>query len=197
MKAGVFWDGRERDAIGTHDHLPALHGCDLARGHQEAFRNHKHLVLLDPKLIQHIRNLDGRFDLFFSAGETYPRGEVLHNVSPIIGFVDETYYWAYVVEYFSPWVSLASTKEEVEPAVEVANVLDELGVEENEVLMVPESFLVPSCQIAAVECRQMVVRADCIAFTAIPKHASFHVQTVEIALSTLEAAVTGASTARV
>ena len=111
--------------------------------------------------------------------------------------VDETYYWAYVVEYFSPWVSLASTKEEVEPAVEVANVLDEFGVEENEVLMVPESFLVPSCQVAAVECRQMVVRADCIAFTAIPKHASFHVQTVEIALSTLEAAVTGASTARV
>ena len=108
--------------------------------------------------------------------------------------VDETYYWAHVVEYFSPWVSLASTKEEVEPAVEVANVLDELGVEENEVLMVPESFLVPSCQVAAVECRQMVVRADCIAFTAIPQHASFHVQTVEIALSTLEAAVTGAST---
>jgi len=108
--------------------------------------------------------------------------------------VDETYYWAYVVEYFSPWVSLVSTEEEVEPAVKVANVLDELGIEENEVLTVPESFWVPSCQIAAVECEQMIVRADCIAFTAIPKHASFHVQTVEIALSTLEAAVTGAST---
>ena len=111
--------------------------------------------------------------------------------------VDKTYYWAYVVEYFSPWVSLASTKEEVEPAVEVANVLDELGVEENEVLMVPESFWVPSCQIAAVECGQMIVRADCIAFTAIPKHASFHVQTVEIPLGTLETAATGASTAHV
>jgi len=111
--------------------------------------------------------------------------------------VDETYYWAHVVEYFSPWVSLASTKKEVEPAVEVANVLDEFGVEENEVLMVPESFWVPSCLVAAVECCQMIVRADCIAFTAIPKHASFHVQTVEIALSTLEAAATGASTAHV
>ena len=111
--------------------------------------------------------------------------------------VDETYYWAYVVEYFSPWVSLVSTEEEVEPAVKVANVLDELGIEENEVLTVPESFWVPSCQIAAVECGQMIVRADSIAFTAIPKHASFHVQTVEIALSTLEAATTGASTAHV
>jgi hypothetical protein len=108
--------------------------------------------------------------------------------------VDETYYWAYVVEYFSPWVSLVSTEAEVEPAVKVANVLDELGIEENEVLTVPESFRVPPCQIAAVECEQMIVRADCIAFTAIPKHASFHVQTVEIALGTLEAAVTGTST---
>jgi len=43
----------------------------------------------------------------------------------------------------------------------------------------------------------MIVRTDCIAFTAIPKHASFHVQTVEIALGTLEAAATGASTAHV
>ena len=111
--------------------------------------------------------------------------------------VDETYYWAYVVEYFSPWVSLVSTEEEVEPAVKVANVLNELGIEENEVLTVPEIFRVPSCQIAAVECGQMLVRQDSIAFTAIPKHASFHVQTVEIALSTLEAAATRASTAHV
>jgi hypothetical protein len=43
----------------------------------------------------------------------------------------------------------------------------------------------------------MVVRADCIAFTAIPKHASFHVQTVEIPLGTLEAATTRGSTAHV
>jgi len=43
----------------------------------------------------------------------------------------------------------------------------------------------------------MIVRADCIAFTAIPKHASFHVQTVEIPLGTLETAATGTSTAHV
>jgi len=109
----------------------------------------------------------------------------------------ETYYWAYVVEYFSPWVSLARTKEEVEPAVELADMLDEIGMEENEVLTVPEIFRVPSCQIAAVECRQMLVRQDSIAFTAIPRHASFHVRTVEIPLAMLEAAATGASTARV
>jgi sulfur carrier protein ThiS len=128
------------------------------------------------------------------AGMALRRIAVLREQKSLDPDIDETYYWAYVVEYFSPWVSLASTEEEVEPAVTVANVLDELGIEENEVITVPESLRVPSCQIAAVECEQMIVRADCIAFTAIPKHASFHVQTVEIALSTLEAAVTGAST---
>ena len=87
MKAGMSRDGRERDRILTNDYLPALHGCDLARGHPEAFRDRKHLILFDPELIQHIRNLEGWFDFFFSAGETYPRGKVLHNVSPVIRFV--------------------------------------------------------------------------------------------------------------
>ena len=87
MIAGMSRDGRERDRILTNDYLPALHGCDLARGHPEAFRDRKHLILFDPELIQHIRNLEGWFDFFFSAGETYPRGKVLHNVSPVIRFV--------------------------------------------------------------------------------------------------------------
>jgi hypothetical protein len=95
------------------------------------------------------------------AGIALRRIAVLREQKDLDPDVDETYYWAYVVEYFSPWVSLASTEEEVEPAVKAANVLDELGIEENEVLMVPESFRVPSCQVAAVECGQMIVRALC------------------------------------
>jgi hypothetical protein len=35
----------------------------------------------------------------------------------------------------------------------------------------------------------MLVREDSIAFTAIPKHTSFHVQTVEIPLAMLKAAL--------
>jgi hypothetical protein len=49
----------------------------------------------------------------------------------------------------------------------------------------------------AVECEQMIVGEDSIAFMAIPKHASFYVQTVEIPLTMLEAAATGASTTQV
>ena len=44
----------------------------------------------------------------------------------------------------------------------------------------------------------MIVRQDSIAFMAIPKHASYRVQTVEIPLAMLEAAAaTSASTTRV
>jgi hypothetical protein len=42
----------------------------------------------------------------------------------------------------------------------------------------------------AVECEQMIVREGSIAFMAIPKHASYYVQTVEIPLAVLEAAAT-------
>jgi hypothetical protein len=105
--------------------------------------------------------------------------------------MDEAYYWAYFAEYFSPWVNLASAEKEVDPAsLTFADMLDERRIAENEVLTVPESFQLPPSQITAVECEQMIVNEGSIAFTAIPKHASFHVQTVEIPLAMLEAAVT-------
>ena len=72
-----------------------------------------------------------------------------------------------------------------------------LPIEEKEIVCVPETFLVPPSQIAAVECAQMIVRKDSIVFMALPKHASFYVQTVEIPLAMLEAATTGASTTHV
>ncbi|MGA9055604.1 MAG: hypothetical protein WB763_03755 [Terriglobia bacterium] len=72
--------------------------------------------------------------------------------------------------------------------------LDEPAIEEKEKVWVPETFQVSPHQIAAVECEQMIVRDDSIAFMAILKHARFHVQTVEISLTMLEAAATSAST---
>jgi len=68
--------------------------------------------------------------------------------------------------------------------------LDELAIEEKEIACVPETFQLPPHQIAAVECEQMVVRLDSIVFMAIPKHASFYVQTVELPLAMIEAATT-------
>jgi hypothetical protein len=71
----------------------------------------------------------------------------------------------------------------------VGDMLDQLQIEEREVVHVPEIFQVPSSQIAAMECEKMVVREASIAFTAIPKHASFYVQTVEVPITVLEAAL--------
>ncbi len=39
----------------------------------------------------------------------------------------------------------------------------------------------------AVECEQMIVRSASVAFMAIPKHASFYVETAEIPLAVLKA----------
>ena len=112
--------------------------------------------------------------------------------------IDETYYWAYFAEYFSPWEDPAGSGKEVEGTrVTLEGMLDELPIEEKEIVSVRESFQVSLCQIAAVECEQMIVREDSIAFMAIPKHASFCVLTVEIPLTMLEAAATGASTTHV
>jgi hypothetical protein len=111
----------------------------------------------------------------------------------------ETYYWAYFVDcYFSPHADLSIDDMEAKGAsIPLGELLDELQIEDKEIICVPESFHVASNQIAAVECEQMIVYQNSIAFTAIPKHASFYVQTAEIPLAMLEAAATGASTTRV
>jgi hypothetical protein len=76
--------------------------------------------------------------------------------------IDETYYWAYFAEYFSPWTNLASAEGEIEAAsLAVANMLEELQIEGKEVVTVPENFQVPPTQTAAVECGQMIVRELC------------------------------------
>jgi hypothetical protein len=66
--------------------------------------------------------------------------------------------------------------------------LDDLLIEDKEIVYVPETFRVPPQLITRVECEQMVARLDSIVFTAIPKHASYYVQTVELPLAMLEAA---------
>jgi hypothetical protein len=105
--------------------------------------------------------------------------------------IDETSYWAYFVAcYFSPYAGLAIDDKEVEgKRIALGHMLDNFDIEEKEVVTAPECFQVPSSQIAAVECEKMIVREASIAFTAIPKHASFYVQTVEVPITVLEAAL--------
>jgi len=105
--------------------------------------------------------------------------------------IDQTSYWAYFVAcYFSAYAGLAIDDQEVEgTCIGLGDLLGNLQIEEREVVHVPEIFQVPSSQIAAVECEKMLVRTDSITFSAIPRHASFYVQTVEIPIAILEAAL--------
>jgi len=104
--------------------------------------------------------------------------------------IDETYYWAYFVDcYFDPWAESAEDVKESEgTSSAVGDMLDELKIEDKGVLSVPENFHVAPSQSAAVECEQMVVSADSISFTAIPRHASLRVATAEIPITMLETA---------
>ncbi len=113
--------------------------------------------------------------------------------------IDELHYWAYfVASYFSPYADLATEDKAAESAsVLLGDLLDELQIQDQELVCVPYSFQVPPAQVATVECGKMIVRDGSIAFTAIPQHASFHVQTVEIPITMLEAGrAISASTAR-
>ena len=104
--------------------------------------------------------------------------------------IDESYYWSHFVDcFFSPWSNLASAERDVEAAsLAVADLLETLHVDVTEIAMVPKNFKVPPSQVAAVESERMIVRADSIAFIAIPKHTSIYVQTREVTIPLLAAA---------
>ena len=125
------------------------------------------------------------------------RIEVLRDQKRLDPEIDEIYYWTNFIQcFFSPWRNLASGEREVEAAaLAVADLLETLRIDTTELAFVPATFDVPPSQMAAVECEQMIVREDCIAFSAIPKHASFYVHSTEVPIPVLEAAVAeGSST---
>ena len=66
------------------------------------------------------------------------------------------------------------------PAGALEEILDRLGVDTKETLIAPPDFRVSESHIAAVECSQMVVRDDGIAFTALVRHADIYLTTAEI-----------------
>ena len=103
----------------------------------------------------------------------------------------EAYYWAYFVAfYFSPYAGLETNDKVAESTnVLMEDLHVELQIQDQELVCVPECFQVRPSQVARVECEKMIVGHDSIAFTAIPKHASFYVQTVEIPITMLEAAL--------
>ncbi len=97
--------------------------------------------------------------------------------------LDEMYFWDGHAEYFSPWN--AAEGERADSLSEILHKLPDVG---DELMRAPDDFVVPENLLARVECSQIIVREDAIAFIAIPKHASYYIRTSKIPLSLIEAA---------
>ena len=99
----------------------------------------------------------------------------------------EAYYWDSSPAYFSPWVNRASQSGELHDS---DGTLDEmlvnLEVDTREMVTAPADFRVPEGRLTAVECSQMIVRDDGVAFTALLRHTDIYVTTAEIPKAFIE-----------
>ena len=101
--------------------------------------------------------------------------------------VDEIYFWNYAPVFFDPFLDAGATPEGSRTAPD--DLLDRLQEAGNEFVEVDAGFKIPESQRARIDCCQMTVRKEGVAFVAIPKHASFYVETREVPTRVLRRAV--------
>ena len=95
--------------------------------------------------------------------------------------VDEIYYWNYDAVFFDPFLGPSHEGEPQDPlAATGEQLLDGLDKQQEDFAEVDSLFVVPEDELAAIECGQMIVRSEGVAFIAIPKHTSFYVETAEV-----------------
>ena len=97
--------------------------------------------------------------------------------------LDEMHFWDYHAEYFSPWN--AESDDQADSMVERLGALPAVATD---LMEAPTGFSVPESFLRRVECCQMIVAENSIAFVAVPKHASHYVRTAEISSQVVEAA---------
>ena len=107
--------------------------------------------------------------------------------------LDVMHYWDFSSQYFSLPVSQPS-----QPCDEASSKLEEsidaLGIDMREAVMAVADFGIPEHCIGAVECAQMIVREEGIAFSALLKHSDTRVTTAEIPKQMIESALASART---
>ncbi len=101
------------------------------------------------------------------------------------GSAEEIYYWNYDVLFFDPFMGVEGDRvgnsilEGPQPA-SGEELLERLSRSPNDFVELDAAIEIPESGIARIDCSQMAVRSDGIAFVAIPKHASFYVETCEL-----------------
>ena len=90
---------------------------------------------------------------------------------------DEVYYWNYDAVFFDPFLGPGYEGVPEDPwALTGERLLDRLEREQKGFVEVDSLFVVPEHQLAAIDCSEMIVRKEAVAFIAIPKHGSFYVE---------------------
>ena len=108
--------------------------------------------------------------------------------------LNETSYWDYSAQYFSPWVDCASQSGEAEETCsELEESIEALEIDTREVAIASSDFSVPDSQITAVECAQMIVRDGGTAFNALLRHTDIYVTTAEFSKQMIESALASAT----
>lgn len=119
------------------------------------------------------------------------RINVLREQKAVDPSVNETYYRDFSAQYFSPWDNRATQPNEVQQSgFKLEKTLEDLEVDMREVVTVPTDSRVLDSQIATVECAQMIVREEIIAFNALLRHTDIYVTTAEIPKQVLESVLT-------
>jgi len=85
--------------------------------------------------------------------------------------------------YFSPWIA-----EDSGEADALAEMIERLPSASADLSLAPDDFAVSEDLYTRVECSQMIVSEDGIAFLAIAKHTSFYITSAEIPVTLLEKA---------
>jgi hypothetical protein len=94
---------------------------------------------------------------------------------------DEIYYWNYDAVFFDPFVGPGHDEESQDPLGATGEqLLKRLDKQQKGFVEVDSLFVVPEDELAAIECGQMIVRKEGVAFIAIPKHGSFYVETAQV-----------------
>ena len=114
------------------------------------------------------------------------RIESLRAISAQDEAADEIYYWNSDAVFFDPFLACNDDSGlEGQPAVPPDQLFEQLEKAAKDFIEVEAGFIIPDGQIARIDCSQMVVRNDGIAFIAIPKHGNFYVETCEVAAEVL------------
>jgi hypothetical protein len=102
--------------------------------------------------------------------------------------LDEIRYWDLSAQYFNLSTDQES-QADAETCSKLAESIDGLEVDKREAVLAATDFSVPEDCIGAVECAQMIVREEGIAFRALLKHSDTRVTTAEIPKGMIESAL--------